>query len=131
MAYFPIDYAKPKEDLAAVFVYQPSENEDDREIYQKRFHMGLNDLVEKAVGALGATVGAAVGSIVPVAGTAIGGAIGAAMGAAGGFVGGYGATHFTNNYTGDFLRYVGSFLNLFTLFRVTLFQTISKLRCIE
>jgi len=119
MAYFPIDYAKPNEDLAAVFVYQPPENEDDREIYQKRFHMGLNDLVEKAVGALGttagtaagatagATVGAAVGSIVPVAGTAIGGAIGAAMGAAGGFVGGYGATHFTNNYTGDFLRYVG------------------------
>ena len=119
MTYFPIDYAKPEEDHAFVFVYQPPENEDDREIYQKRFHMGLNDLVEKAVGALGATagtyagatagatVGAAVGSIVPVAGTAIGGAIGAAMGAAGGFVGGYGATHFTNNYTGDFLRYVG------------------------
>merc|ERR1712134_103880 len=58
MAYFPIDYAKPKEDHAAIFVYQPSENEDDREIYQKLF------------------------------------------------IGGYGATHFTNNYTGDFLRYV-------------------------
>merc|ERR1711868_170012 len=104
-------YEEHEEDHAFVFVYQPPENEDDREIYQKRFHMGLNDLVEKAVGALGATagtaagatagatVGAAVGSIVPVAGTAIGGAIGAAMGAAGGFVGGYGATHFTNNYT--------------------------------
>jgi len=119
MAYFPIDYAKPKEDHAAIFVYQPSENEDDREIYQKRFHFGLNDLVEKAVGALGgsaglaagasvgATVGATVGSIVPVAGTAIGGMVGSAIGAAGGFIGGYGATHFTNNYTGDFLRYVG------------------------
>merc|ERR1712088_286986 len=115
MAYFPIDYAKPKEDHAAIFVYQPSENDDDREIYQKRFHMGMNDLVEKAIGALGtsaglaagASVGATVGSIVPVAGTAVGGAVGAAIGAAGGLIGGYGATHFTNNYTGDFLRYVG------------------------
>ena len=119
MAYFPIDYAKPKEDHAAIFVYQPSENDDDREIYQKRFHMGMNDLVEKAIGALGtsaglaagasvgATVGATVGSIVPVAGTAVGGAVGAAIGAAGGLIGGYGATHFTNNYTGDFLRFVG------------------------
>merc|ERR1711990_1311224 len=70
--------ARPKEDHAAIFVYQPPESEDDREIYQKRFHFGMNDLVEKAVGALGgsaglavgasvgATVGATVGSIVPV-----------------------------------------------------------------
>merc|ERR1712150_171928 len=108
MAYFPIDYAKPKENHTAIFVYQPPESEDDREIYQKRFHFGMNDLVEKAVGAsVGATVGATVGSIVPVAGTAIGGLVGSAIGAAGGFTGGYGATHFTNNYTSDFLRYVG------------------------
>merc|ERR1711868_209249 len=101
MTYFPIDYAKPEEDHAFVFVYQPPENEDDREIYQKRFHMGLNDLVEKAVGALGTSAGLAAGAS---AGATIGAAVGAAVGAAGGLIGGYGATHFTNNYTGDFLR---------------------------
>ena len=46
MAFFPIDYDKPEEDHAVVFVYQPSQHEDKREIYQKRFHMGLNNLVE-------------------------------------------------------------------------------------
>ena len=92
MAYFPIDYAKPKEDHAFIFVYQPSENEDDREIYQKWFHFGMKDSAVGALGgsaglaagaSVGATVGATVGSIVQVTGTAIGGMVGFAIGAAG------------------------------------------------
>ena len=46
--------------------------------------------------------GAALGSIVPGAGTLIG----AVVGAVGSSLGGFLAKHVTNNYTGDFLRYV-------------------------
>ena len=122
MAFFPIDYDKPKGDHAVVFVYQPSKDEDCREIYQKRFHMGVNNLVETAIGAAGgaaagaaataaatAAAGAALGSVVPGPGTALGAAVGAAVGVAGvvgSLAGGALSKHFTNNYTGHFLRFV-------------------------
>ena len=107
MGYFPIDFAKPEGDHAIVFVYQPSKNEDCREIYQKRFHMGLNNLVEAAMSAGGgaaggAAAGAILGSIIPGPGTVLG----IAVGATGSFIGGVVTKHFTNNYTGDFLRFV-------------------------
>ena len=107
MGYIPIESAKPDGDHAIVFVYQPSKNEDARRIYQKRFHFGMNDLVELAMGTGGSAVGgaaagAALGSIIPGPGTALG----MAVGATGSFIGGLAAKHFTNNYTGDFLRFV-------------------------
>ena len=112
MGFFPIDYNKPKGDHAVVFVYQPP---NDREIYQKRFHFGMNDLVEGAMAAAGgaaggaaagAAAGAIIGSVIPGPGTALGAAIGTGAGALGSFIGGTAAKHFTNNYTGDFLRFV-------------------------
>ena len=103
MGYFPIDFNKAEGDHAIVFVYQPPRSEDTRDIYQKRFHMGINHLVEKVVnsggGAVGGAVGAVFGSVIPGPGTAIGGAVGT-------FLGGFVAQHAANNYSGDFLRYV-------------------------
>ena len=102
MGYFPIDFAKPEGDHAIVFVYQPSKNEDCRQIYQKRFHIGLNNLVDAAMCAgTGAAGGAAtdviLGSIIPGPGTALGVAVG---------VWRCGCEYIQDNYTGDFLRFV-------------------------
>ena len=103
MAFFPVDFDLPEGDHALVFVYQPSENEDDRCIYQKRFHMGLNKLVEDGVNAVsGAVVGSVLGSVIPGPGNALG----AAVGAVGGIAVGSLSKHFLNNYTGHFLRFV-------------------------
>ena len=107
MGYIPIESAKPDGDHAIVFVYQPSKNEDARRIYQKRFHFGLNCLVERAMvvaagGAIlgGAAAGGAIlGSIIPGPGTALGIDIGLK-------IGGVATKHITNNYIGDFLRFV-------------------------
>lgn len=107
MAYFPIDFQQPEGDHAIIFVYQPSASEDCRRIYQKRFHMGLNTLVEAAATAGGgvaggAAAGALLGSIIPGPGTALG----LAVGATGSFLGGVVSRFFTNNCTGHFLRFV-------------------------
>ena len=103
MGYIPIESAKPDGDHAIVFVYQPSKNEDCRQIYQKRFHIGLNNLVEAAISAgSGAAGGAILGSIIPGPGTVLGVAVGATVS----FIGDAGTKYFQDNYTGDFLRFV-------------------------
>ena len=106
MAFFPIDFDLPEGDHALVFVYQPSENEDDRCIYQKRFHMGLNKLLEDGIAVGSAAVGAALGSLIPRAGTVLGAAVGGAVGSIGGSAVGALSKYFLNSYTGHYLRYV-------------------------
>ena len=103
MGYFPIDFSKPEGDHAIVFVYQPSKNEDCRQIYQKRFHIGLNSLVEAAMSVGSGAAGSAIfGSIIPGPGTVLGVAVGATVS----FIGDAGTKYLQDNYTGDFLRFV-------------------------
>jgi len=73
--------------------------------YQHRFKTNsITKFVKNGLSRLGATAassaaGAALGSIVPGIGTAIGAAVGAVAGAAGG--------ELTDDYFGDYLRYIG------------------------
>merc|ERR1719454_1949599 len=105
-AYFPLYYDNAEDSKVLVFVIQPS----DREIFQKRFHMGLDGWVEyilKAVGKHGGkAVGGVVGSILPGIGTALGVALGTVIDFGLSAAAGTSLVYLSNNYTGDFLRFV-------------------------
>ena len=57
--------------------------------------LGLSSLASAGAGAIVTEIGAAMGSVVPGLGTALGAVLG------------YGVSQLTDDYIGDYLRYIG------------------------